>query len=167
MTNSPDRNLERMISTLSATDLEIGTVDPLLLVLGVIGTLIYFAVGVGVLALGFAVLDGLTPGNLRHQVYVDRNPNAALLLAGNHLALAVIVVTAIVTSSDGFAQGIADSLVYGLVGVVLQATALLIMNRVLPGRITALVAEPRTSGAAWAVAITLFSIGLVNAAALS
>jgi len=76
-------------------------------------------------------------------------------------------VTAIVTSSDGFAQGIADSLVYGLVGVVLQATALLIMNRVLPGRITALVAEPRTSGAAWAVAITLFSIGLVNAAALS
>ena len=156
-----------MSLTMLAADLEIGTVDPSLLLQGVIGTLIYFAVGVGVLALGFAVLDGLTPGNLRHQVYVDRNPNAALLLGANHLALAVIVVTAIATSSDGFAQGITDSLVYGLVGVLLQAAALLIMNRVLPGQITTLVGEPRMSGAAWAVAITLLAVGLVNAAALS
>lgn len=153
--------------TLLAAGLELGTVDPSLLLQGVVGTLIYFIIGVGVLALGFTVLDGLTPGNLRHQVYVDRNPNAALLLGANHLALAIIVVTAIATSADGFAQGITDSLVYGLVGVLLQAAALLIMNRVLPGRITALVAEPHMSGAAWAVAVTLLSVGLVNAVALS
>ncbi len=56
-------------------------------------------------------------------MYVDRNPNAALLLGANHLALAIIVVTAILTSSDGFAQGLVDSAVYGLVGIGLQAVA--------------------------------------------
>ncbi|MFZ2530324.1 MAG: DUF350 domain-containing protein [Rhodococcus sp. (in: high G+C Gram-positive bacteria)] len=156
-----------MTTTSLAAVTEIGTVDPTLLVGGVLATLAYFIVGIGVLAAGFAMLDALTPGNLRHQVYVDRNPNAALLLGANHLALAIIVVTAILTSADGFAQGLVDSAVYGLVGIVLQAVALLIMNRVLPGRLVALVTEPRMCGAAWAVAVTLVSVGLVNAAALS
>lgn len=156
-----------MTVTNLAAATEIGTVEFLPMVGGVLATLAFFAVGVAVLAAGFAMLDALTPGNLRHQVYVEKNPNAALLLGANHLSLAIIVVTAIMTSSDGFAQGLADSLVYGVVGVVLQAAALAIMNVLLPGRLVALVAEPRMCGAAWAVAVTLFSVGLVNAAALS
>lgn len=156
-----------MTVTNLAAATEIGTVEFLPMVGGVLATLAFFAVGVAVLAAGFAMLDALTPGNLRHQVYVEKNPNAALLLGANHLALAIIVVTAILTSSDGFAQGLADSLVYGVVGVVLQAAALAIMNVLLPGRLVALVGESRMCGAAWAVAVTLFSVGLVNAAALS
>ena len=156
-----------MTVTNLAAATEIGTVEFLPMVGGVLATLAFFAVGVAVLAAGFAMLDALTPGNLRHQVYVEKNPNAALLLGANHLALAIIVVTAILTSSDGFAQGLADSLVYGVVGVVLQAAALAIMNVLLPGRLVALGGEPRMCGAAWAVAVTLFSVGLVNAAALS
>lgn len=146
---------------------EWGTVEIDLLIGGVLATLAYFAVGIAVLAIGFAMLDALTPGNLRHQVYVDRHPNAAILLGANHLSLAIIVVTAILTSSDGFAQGIVDSIVYGLLGVLLQAAALVIMNSFLPGRLTTLVGEPHMSGAAWAVAVTLVSVGVVNAAALS
>lgn len=156
-----------MTVTNLAAATEIGTVEFLPMVGGVLATLAFFAVGIAVLTAGFAMLDALTPGNLRHQVYVEKNPNAALLLGANHLALAIIVITAILTSSDGFAQGLADSVVYGVVGVVLQAAALAIMNVVLPGRLVALVAEPRMCGAAWAVAVTLFSVGLVNAAALS
>jgi len=167
MTANTYSGVQNMTVTWLAADIEIGTVDPVLLVGGVLATLAYFVVGIGVLAAGFAVLDALTPGNLRHQVYVDRNPNAALLLGANHLALAIIVVTAILTSSDGFAQGLVDSAVYGLVGIVLQAVALVIMNRALPGRLVSLVGEPHMSGAAWAVAVTLVSVGLVNAAALS
>ncbi|MBM4477241.1 DUF350 domain-containing protein, partial [Rhodococcus hoagii] len=132
-----------MTVTNLAAATEIGTVEFLPMVGGVLATLAFFAVGVAVLAAGFAMLDALTPGNLRHQVYVAKNPNAALLLGANHLALAIIVVTAILTSSDGFAQGLADSLVYGVVGVVLQAAALAIMNVLLPGRLVALVGEPR------------------------
>ena len=149
------------------TALDFGTVDGGLLVDGVLATLLFFLVGAGVLALGFLVLDLLTPGNLRTQVYIDKNPNAAILLGANHLALAIIVVTAIMTSADSLGQGLVDSAVYGLVGVVLQAVALRLLDAVVPADLRGLVNEPRICGATWAVAVSLVAIGAVNAAALS
>lgn len=153
--------------TPSQLALEFGEVDGGLLADGVLATLLYFAVGVGVLSLGFLVLDLLTPGNLRTQVYIDKNPNAAILLGANHLALAIIVVTSIRTSADTLGQGLVDSAVYGLVGVVLQAVALRLLDAFVPADLRGLVNDPHVSGAAWAVAVTLVAIGAVNAAALS
>jgi len=147
--------------------LEFGMVSVDLLSQGVLATLLYFVIGFGVLGLGFLTLDLLTPGNLRTQVYIDRNPNAAILLGANHLALAIIVVTAITTSADSLGQGLVDSAVYGLLGVVLQAVALRLLDVFVPGHLRNLVNEPRMSGAAWAVGISLVAIGAVNAAALS
>jgi uncharacterized membrane protein YjfL (UPF0719 family) len=147
--------------------MEFGSVDAGLLGQGVLATLLYFVIGFAVLALGFVVLDVLTPGNLRRQVYTDRNPNAAILLGANHLALALIVVTAILTSDDSLGQGLVDSLVYGLLGVVLQGVALRLLDAFVPGHLRALVTEPRMCGAAWAVGSSLLAIGAVNAAALS
>ena len=147
--------------------MDFGSVDGTLLGQGVLATLLYFVIGFAVLALGFVVLDVLTPGNLRQQVYTDRNPNAAILLAANHLSLAVIVVTAILTSADSIGQGLVDSAVYGLLGVVLQGVALRLLDAFVPGHLRALVTEPRMSGAAWAVGSSLLAIGVVNAAALS
>ncbi len=147
--------------------LEFGSVSGDLLSQGVLATLLYFVVGFGVLTLGFIALDLLTPGKLRQQVYTDRNPNAAILLGANHLALAIIVVTAIATSADSLGQGLVDSAVYGLLGVVLQAVALRLLDVFVPGHLRNLVNEPRMSGAAWAVGISLVAIGAVNAAALS
>ncbi|RZU31894.1 DUF350 domain-containing protein [Blastococcus saxobsidens] len=147
--------------------LEFGTVDGDALGQGVVATLLFFVIGVGVLALGFLALDLLTPGNLRTQVYLDHNPNAAILLGANHLALAIIVVTAIMTSGDSLAQGLVDTAVYGLVGVLLQALALRVLDAAIPADLRALVNEPRMRGSAWAVGISLVAIGAVNAAALS
>lgn len=147
--------------------LDFGSVSGDLLGQGVLATLLYFIIGVGVLALGFLALDLLTPGDLRKQVYTDRNPNAAILLGANHLALAIIVVTSIMTSADSLGQGLVDSAVYGLLGVVLQAIALRLLDVFVPGHLRNLVNEPRMSGAAWAVGTTLLAIGAVNAAALS
>ncbi|MGQ0718234.1 MAG: DUF350 domain-containing protein [Pseudonocardiales bacterium] len=147
--------------------LEFGSVSGDLLSQGVVATLLYFVIGFGVLGLGFLALDLITPGNLRTQVYTDRNPNAAILLGANHLALAIIVVTAITTSADSLGQGLVDSAVYGLLGVVLQAVALRLLDVFVPGHLRNLVNEPRMSGAAWAVGISLLAIGAVNAAALS
>ncbi len=147
--------------------LEFGQVDGGDLVDGVVATLLYFGVGVAVLAVGFVVLDALTPGDLRAQVYTQRHASAAVLLAANHLALAGIVVTAIATSSDGLGQGLVDSAVYGLLGVALQAVALRLLDAVVPGHLRSIVTEPHLSGAAWAVAATLLSVGAVNAIALS
>lgn len=146
---------------------EFGPVSGELLGQGVIATLLFFVIGFGVLGLGFLALDLLTPGDLRTQVYTDRNPNAAILLGANHLALAIIVVTAILTSSDSLAQGLVDSAVYGLLGVVLQALALRLLDVFVPGHLRNLVNEPRMNGASWAVGVSLLAIGAVNAAALS
>lgn len=157
---------ERLVN-LAPIALEWGRVSGSGLFDGVIATLLYFAVGLLVLGVGFAVLDALTPGNLREQVYSERNPNAAVLLASNHLALAAIVVTSILTSADGLAQGLVDSALYGLLGVALQAFALRLLDAFVPGHLRALVTEPRMSSAAWAVGATLIAIGAVNAAALS
>lgn len=153
--------------TVMPAALQFGSVDGTALAQGVLATLLYFVVGFAVLGLGFVALDALTPGNLRQQVYTDRNPNAAILLGANHLALAVIVVTAIMTSDDALAQGLADSAVYGLLGVVLQGVALRVLDAVVPGHLRNLVNEPQMSGAAWAVGASLFAIGVVNAAAVS
>ena len=147
--------------------LDFGNVDADLLVQGVVATLLFFVIGVGVLALGFLALDLITPGNLRTQVYLDHNPNAAILLTANHLALAIIVVTAIMTSADNLGQGLVDTAVYGLVGVLLQALALRTLDAVIPADLRALVNEPRMRGSAWAVGASLVAIGAVNAAALS
>ncbi|MGH3871118.1 MAG: DUF350 domain-containing protein [Pseudonocardiaceae bacterium] len=151
----------------TAYALEFGAVSGALLSQGVLASLLYFVIGLGVLGLGFLALDLITPGNLRAQVYTDRNPNAAILLGANHLALAIIVVTAIATSADSLGQGLVDSAVYGLLGVVLQAVALRLLDAFVPGHLRNLVNEPRMSGAAWAVGISLLAIGVVNAAALS
>ena len=147
--------------------LEFGTVDGGALADGVLATLLYFAIGFVVLALGFVALDLLTPGNLRTQVYTDHNPNAAVLLAANHLALATIVVTSIMTSADELGQGLVDTAVYGLLGVALQALALRLLDAAVPGHLRDIVNEPRMSGSAWAIAASLVAIGAVNAAALS
>jgi uncharacterized membrane protein YjfL (UPF0719 family) len=153
--------------TATVSALDFGSVSGVGLGDGVVAALLYFVVGLAVLAVGFLALDLLTPGNLRTQVYTDRNPNAAVLLGGNHLALAIIVVTAIMTSSDELAQGLVDSLVYGLLGVVLQGVALRLLDAVVPGHLRNLVNEPQLCGASWAVAASLLAIGAVNAAALS
>ena len=147
--------------------LEFGPVSGGLLAEGVVATLLYFLIGLGVLALGFLALDLLTPGELRTQVYTDHNPNAAVLLGANHLALAIIVVTAIMTSADGLAQGLVDTAVYGLLGVVLQAVALRLLDALVPGHLRGIVNAPRLTGTAWAVGVSLVAIGAVNAAALS
>ena len=147
--------------------LEFGSVDGGLLGQGVVATLLFFVIGFGVLALGFLALDLLTPGNLRAQVYVDHNPNAAVLLGANHVALAIIVVTAIMTSADSLGQGLVDSAVYGLLGVALQALALRLLDAFVPGHLRNIVGNPRMTGSAWAVGASLVAIGAVNAAALS
>ena len=147
--------------------LEFGPVSATALVDGVVAALLYFAVGVSVLVIGFLALDALTPGDLREQVYTLRHPSAAVLLVANHVALAGVVVTAIATSSQGLGQGLLSSAVFGLLGVVLQGASLRLLDLVVPGQLRAIVTEPELSGAAWAAAASMLAIGAGTAVALS
>ena len=113
------------------------------------------------------MVDLLTPGNLRHMVFVERRPNAVAVACGMYAALAIVVVAAIVASSNELGQGLVDAAVYGLVGVVLQGLALVVLEVVVPGRFRDLIADERLHPAAIATAVTLLAVGGVNAAALS
>jgi uncharacterized membrane protein YjfL (UPF0719 family) len=146
---------------------ELGSLDFSALGSGLAATTAYFLVGAAILGGGFIALDALTPGDLRHQVYVQRNPNAAILLAGNHLALALVITTAILVSDAGYAQGLMEAAVYGILGIALQAIALRVIDLLVPGHLRTLVDEPHMCGAAWAVATSMVAIGMVNAAAIT
>ncbi|SEH87102.1 protein of unknown function [Mycolicibacterium rutilum] len=146
---------------------EFGTISGENLVQNVVAAVLYFIIGVAVLAAGFAMADALTPGNLRRLVFVERRPNAVAVASGMYAALAIVVISAIVASSNDLGQGLVDAAVYGLVGVVLQGVALVVLEAVVPGRFRDLIGEERLHPAAIATAVMLLAVGGVNAAALS
>jgi len=137
------------------------------LVRGVLATLAYAAVGTVVLAVGYVVLDAITPGNLRHLVYTDHNRNAAVLSGANVLAVAGIVTTAIVTSDDDLAQGVVDALVYGLLGIALLAASFKVLDRLTPGDLGEICTDPEGTSAVYVTAAFQIALGAVLAAAIS
>ncbi len=134
---------------------------------GVLATLAYAAVGSVVLAVGYAVLDAITPGDLRHLVYSDHNRNAAVLAGAEVLALSSIVTTAIVTADDDLARGLADALVYGLLGIALLAASFKVLDLLTPGDLGAICTDPEGTPAVWLTAAFQIGLGAVLAAAIS
>ena len=134
---------------------------------GVLATLAYAAVGTVVLALGYAVLDAITPGNLRHLVYADHNRNAAVLAGANVLAVGGIITTAIVTADDDVARGVVDALVYGLLGIALLAGSFKVLDRLTPGDLGQICTDPEGTSAVYVTAAFQVALGAVLAAAIS
>ena len=146
---------------------DFGTIHTDVLVQNLVSTLLYFVVGVVVLVLGFAMVDALTPGRLRRQVFVERRPNAVVVTAATDVALTLVIVSAIVASSDQLGQGLVDTVVYGLVGVALQGVALVVLEAVVPGHYRNIIDAERFHPASIAAAVILLAVGGINAAALS
>lgn len=146
---------------------EFGTVNTDVLFQNLVSALLYFLVGVVVLAAGFVVVDALTPGKLRRQVFVERRPNAVVVTAAMDISLTLVIVSAIVASSDQLGQGLVDTFVYGLVGVALQALTLAILEAVVPGQYRDIIDAEQFHPASVAAAVVLLAVGGINAAALS
>lgn len=134
---------------------------------GVLASLAYAAVGTVVLAVGYVVLDAITPGSLRHLVYTDHNRNAATLVAGNVLALAAIVTTAILTASDDLTDGIVEAAVYGLLGVLLLALSFKVVDALTPGHLGTLVTSAENTPIVYVTVAFQLALGAVLAAAIS
>lgn len=130
-------------------------------------TLIYFCTAAVILALGFGVLDLLTPGKLYRAVFVDHLPNAAVIAAGQIIGLAIIVITAVLISPSEIIDGITEVAVIGVVGVLLQALSLAILEAVIPGRFRDLVLDRKPRAGAAVAALILVVIACVNAACLT
>lgn len=146
---------------------EFGTVSGEALVQNVVAVILYFLVGVAVLAVGFLMVDLLTPGNLRQLVFVEHRPNAVAVACGMYAALSIVIVTSIFSSSADLGQGLVDAAVYGIIGVFLQGVALVVLELVVPGRFRDHIGGERLHPAAIATAVALLAVGGVNAAALS
>jgi uncharacterized membrane protein YjfL (UPF0719 family) len=147
--------------------LELGNIDLNPVLKGAIATVLYFLVGTAVLIIGFIVVDVVTPGKLRQLVFIDRRPNAVVLVCANYIALGAVIISAIANSYSQLGQGLVGVAVYGLIGVVLQGIALLTLHFVIPGDFHEHVDEPELHPAAFAVAVMLLAVGGVTAAALS
>lgn len=151
--------------TLAASDF--GALSPDKLLHGLLATILYFIVGILVLLVGFLMVDVLTPGSLRREVFIERRPNAVVIASATFTGIAIVIVAAILTSSDALAQGLLDVVVYGIMGVVLQAISLILLDAVVPGRLRDHIEDPALHPAAFAAATVLLVVGAIAAAALT
>jgi len=130
-------------------------------------TLAYGAVGIALMGLGYALVDLATPGKLRELIWVDRNRNAALVLASNLAGVGVIVVAAIMASDDDFARGIVGAAGYGVIGLLIMAAAFVLLDVLTPGRLGEILVDPQPHPATWVTAVIHVAAGAIIAAAIS
>jgi uncharacterized membrane protein YjfL (UPF0719 family) len=126
----------------------------------------YGLVGLVLMAIGFLLVDVLTPGNLREQVWVQRHRNAAILLATNMLGVGVIVATAIAASENDWAEGLVSTFVYGLLGLVLMGLSFVVIDAVTPGKLGALLMEEQPHPAVYVSGASHLAVSAIVAVAI-
>jgi uncharacterized membrane protein YjfL (UPF0719 family) len=134
---------------------------------GLLSALAYGGVGIALLALGYLLVDLVTPGNLRRQIWEQRNRNAALVLVSGLAAVAIIVTTAILTSEDGLALGLLSTALYGVLGILVMAVAFVLLDLATPERLGALLVDEAPHPAVWVTAAVNLAVGAITAAAIS
>lgn len=136
------------------------------LINGVAGTLAYFVLAAVILVVGFVILDLITPGKLHELVFVHHLPNAAVITVAQQVSIGIIVVTAVLTSSDNLTQGLIETAVFSVLGLVIQVIVMALLEVFIPGRFRDLVEDPKLRSGAVVAAVILVVVGAVNAACL-
>jgi uncharacterized membrane protein YjfL (UPF0719 family) len=102
----------------------------------------YTGVGLVLLLLGFLAFDLLTPGKLAEQIWTHRSVNAAIVLGAGLLGVGAVAFTTIWTNAtSGFGSALGWTIVFGIVGIALQAVAFLLLDLLTPGKLGATVCE--------------------------
>jgi Domain of Unknown Function (DUF350) len=130
-------------------------------------SVVFGLIGIGLLALGFVLVDLLTPGRLKDLIWRDRNPNAALLLAANQLGIAVIVFTAIFTSYDSFSQGVASTVIFGIIGIAIMGFGFMVLDWMTPGKLGEVICTAERHPGATVSAAAHFGTALIVAACIA
>ena len=133
--------------------------------LGVGAILLYAVLGVLLMLLGFYAVDLTTPGKLNVMVREGR-PNSVVVTAAGMVSMALIVVTAIYTSSGFLTEGLIQTLVFGLVGIVAQVGAVRLLEWVMRIDIGAVLAAERLQAQSFLIGAAHLAIGLVVAFAI-
>jgi Domain of Unknown Function (DUF350) len=130
-------------------------------------SVVFGLIGIGLMAVGFVLIDVLTPGKLRDLIWVERNANAALLLAANQLGIAAIVFTAIFTSYESFTQGLLSTVVFGLLGIGIMAAAFVVLDWLTPGKLGEVICAPESHPGARVSAASHFGAALIVCACIA
>ena len=127
----------------------------------------YTGVGIALLVLGFFVLDLLTPGHLGRHIYENRSVNAALTLASGFFGQGLIVFASIWTNAtSGFGRALLYTVVFGLLGVVLQAVAFLVLDLITPGKLGEHLTEGAFHPASLVSAAVQLSVAIIIVASI-
>ncbi|MFM9377049.1 DUF350 domain-containing protein [Gordonia sp. VNK21] len=129
----------------------------------------YGLLTVGLLILGFAVLDVITPGSLRTMVWREGHRNAVVLAVSQVLGV-TLAVAAGIAASVGLElwRGVLYTFVYGVVTIALMAFAFVLVDLLTPGRLGSVLLEDDDHGpAVWMGAALFVAVGLAVAASLS
>ncbi|MFZ2238610.1 MAG: DUF350 domain-containing protein [Gordonia amarae] len=126
----------------------------------------YAGVGVVLMAVSFVVIDALTPGKLRTQLWGTRNRNAAVLVSSNLAGEAIIVAAAIVASEGDLGEGLVYTIVYALIGLVIMAVAFVLIDLATPGRLGEILLDETPHPAVWVHATLHVAIGVIVAVSI-
>lgn len=133
---------------------------------GVLALAAYAVLGTVLLLLGYLALDLITPGKLSVVIRSEHNANAAVLAASGVLGLTFLIVAAIFTSAGDLLQGLTETLVFGLVGILAQAAALFVFDRLIGVDAKELMVHRHLLPATILAAVVRVGIGLITAYAL-
>ncbi|MGI5126697.1 DUF350 domain-containing protein [Pseudonocardia sp. CA-107938] len=137
---------------------------------GLIGTgvgaiLLYALLGLLLILIGFWAVDITTPGPLNRMVRAG-NPGSVVVTASGMLGMALVIVTAISVSSGTLLEGLLQTLIFGLVGIVAQVVAVRILEWVTGIDVGAVLKAENLLPQAWVVAAAQVAIGTVVAVAI-
>lgn len=127
---------------------------------------LYAIVGLALILAGFYAIDWTTPGKLSELVRTGR-PNAVLITSAGLVSMAFIIVLAITSSASDLTAGLITSLVYGLLGIIVQVAAVRILEWATRINIGEVIQAERFTPASVVVAAAHVALGLVVAVAIS
>jgi uncharacterized membrane protein YjfL (UPF0719 family) len=132
---------------------------------GVGAILLYAVLGTLLLLLGFYAVDLTTPGKLYRMVQQGA-PNAVLITAAGIVSMAFIVVVAIYTSSGSLLEGLLQTLIFGLVGILAQVGGVRLLEWVTGIDVGTALRSETVRAEAFVVAAAHVALGLVVAVAV-
>jgi len=127
--------------------------------------LAYSGIGIAILAAGYLVVDVLTPGKLGQQV-ADGNPNAAILVGAALVSLGLIEYFAIYFTGAGW-DGLDNALLFGVLGVVVQAVGFLVLDLLTPGKLGTIAMGERFHPLSAVAAASQVGVALIVCASLT
>ena len=136
------------------------------LVRGIGAILLYGVIGLLLMFAGFYAIDWTTPGKLSKLV-TQGLPNAVIVTASGLLAMSFIVVVAIFNSASDLTEGLITSLVYGLLGIVVQVVGVRLLEWATRIDVASTIESEKFAPVSIVVAAAHIGLGLVVAVGIS